>query len=119
MLHELGFEKGRVLIQRRVFSTCHDMLKNLYCVYGSHTFFWNIPSGLLDLSNEIPAQDFNLLVNKDNFFPVFLLVIIGNSFHLLKFTLHLKNCLIGVTSVGIIIKVVSKLSVVITVVTKD
>ena len=88
-----------MLIQGRVFSACHDMLKNSYYVYGSHTFFLEHPFGTpyLELSNEIPAQDFNLLVNIDNFFPVFLLIIIGNSFHLFKFTLHLKNCLIGVT----------------------
>ena len=99
MLHELGLEKGRVLIQIRVFSACHDMLKKLHHVYGPHTFFLNVPSGdpYLALSSEIPAQDFNLLVNINNFFPVFLLIIIGNSFHLFKFTLHLNKCLIGVT----------------------
>ena len=78
-----------MLIQRRVCSACHDMLKNLYHVYGPHTFFWNIP--YLELSSEIPAQYFNLLVNINNFFPVFLLIIIGNSFHLFKFTLHLEQ----------------------------
>ena len=71
----------------------------------------------LELSSEILAQDFNLLVNIDNFFPVFLMIIIGNSFHLFKFTLHLKNCLIGVT--WGLSSVVSKLPVVITVVTID
>ena len=99
MLHELGFEKGRVLIQRTVFSACQDMLKkSISCKWASY-FFLEYPFGTpyLELSSEIPAQDFNLLVNKDNFFPVFLLIIIGNSFHLFKFTLHLKNCFIGVT----------------------
>ena len=43
----------------------------------------------LELSSEIPVQDFNLLVNIDNFFPVFLLITIGNSFRFFKFTLHL------------------------------
>ena len=94
VLHELGFEKGRVLIQRRVFSACHNMLKkSISCIWASY-FFLEYPFGT---PSEIPAQDFNLLVNIDNFFPVFLLIIIGNSFHLFKFTLHLKNCLIGVT----------------------
>ena len=87
-----------MLIQRRVFSACHDMLKkSISCIWVSYFFleypFW---TPYLELSSEIPAQDFNLLVNIDNFFPVFLLIIIGNSFHLFKFTLHLKNCLIGV-----------------------
>ena len=61
--------------------------------------FQDHPSGTLylELSSEIPAQDFNLLVNIDKFFPVFLLIIIGNSFQLFKFTLRLKNSLIGVT----------------------
>ena len=88
-----------MLIQRRVFSACHNTLKNLYNVYGPHTFFLEYPFGTpyLELSKEIPAQDFNVRVNIDNFFPVFLLIIIGNSFHLFKFTLHLKNCLIDVT----------------------
>ena len=65
-------------------------------------FFLEYPFGIpyLELSSEIHAQDFNLLVNIDNFFPVFLLITIGNSFHLFKFTLHLKNCLIGVMSPG-------------------
>ena len=88
-----------MLIQRRVFSACHDMLKkSISCIWASY-FFLEYPFGTsyLALSSEIPAQDFNLLVNIDNFFPVFLLIIIGNSFHLFKFTLHLKNCLIGVT----------------------
>ena len=66
-----------MLIQRRVFLACHDMLK-----WASY-FFLECPYGTpyLELSREIPAQDFNLLVNIDNFFPVFLLIIIGNSFH--------------------------------------
>ena len=92
MLHELGFEKGRVLIQRRVL---HAKKKSISCIWASY-FFLEYPFGTpyLELSSEIPAEDFNLLVNIDNFFPVFLLIIIGDSFHLFKFTLHLKNCLI-------------------------
>ena len=88
-----------MLIQRRVFSACHDMLeKSLSCIWVSY-FFLEHPVGTpyLELSSEVPAKDFNLLVNIDNFFPVFILIITGNSFHLLKFTLHLKNCLIDVT----------------------
>ena len=57
----------------------------------------SLQDSYLELSSEIPAQDFNLFVNIDNFFPVFLLIIIGNSFQLFKFTLYLKNCLIGIT----------------------
>ena len=89
---------GRVLIQRRVLSACHNMLKkSISCIWDSY-FFLEYPFGtpFLELSSEIPVQDFNLLVNIDNFFPVFLLIIIGISLHLFKFTLHLKNCLIGV-----------------------
>ena len=80
-----------MLIQRRLFSACHDMLKNLYYVYGSHSYFFlEYPFGTpyLELSSEIPAHNFNLLVNIDIFLSVFLLIIIGNSFHLFKFTLH-------------------------------
>ena len=90
---------------------------SISCTWVSF-FFLEYPFGTpyLELSNEIPAHDFNLLVNIENFFPVFLLIIIGNSFHLFKFTLHLKNCW---CHLGIIIKVVSKLPVVITVVTID
>ena len=68
-------------------------------MYMGLILFLEHPTGTpyLELSIEIPAQDFNLLVNIDNFFPVLLLIIIGNSFHLFKFTLHLKNFLIGVT----------------------
>ena len=86
MLHELGFEKGRVLIQRRIFTACHDMLKkSKSCIWASY-FFLEYPFGTpyLELSSEIPAQIFNLLVNIDNFFPVFLLINIGTSFHLFK-----------------------------------
>ena len=75
------------------------MLKNLYRIWASY-FFLEYPFGTpyLELSSEIPVQDFNLLVNIDNFFPVFLLIIIGNSFHLqVQIHNHLKNCLIGVT----------------------
>ena len=65
--------------------------KSISCIWDSD-FFLEYPSGTLylELSSEIPAQDFNLLVNIDNFFPVFLLIIISNLFHLFKFTL-LKN----------------------------
>ena len=93
----LGFKKGRVLLQRRVFQW-HAKKESISCIWVSY-FFLEYPFGApyLELSSEIPVQDFNLLVNIDNFFPVFLLIIIGNSFHLFKFTLHLKNCLIGVT----------------------
>ena len=66
LLYRLGFEKGRVLIQRRVFSACHDMLKKIYIVYmGLILFFLEYPLGTpyLELSSEIPAQDSNLLVN--------------------------------------------------------
>ena len=72
--------------------------KKIYISIWVSYFFLEYPFGTpyLKLSSDIPAQDVNLLVNIDNFFPVFLLIIIGNSFHLFKFTLHLKNCLIGV-----------------------
>ena len=77
--------------------------KSISCIWASY-FFLEYPFGTayLELSSEIPAQDFNLLVNinVDNFFPVFLLLIIGNSFHLFKFTPHLKNCLIGVHDIS-------------------
>ena len=77
--------------KKGIFSMTRHAKKNLYHVYGPHTFFLEYPFGTpyLELSSEIPAQDFNLLVNIDNFFPVFLLITIGNSFHLFKFTLHL------------------------------
>ena len=83
-------------------------------------FFWNIPLGLFyrELFSETPAQDFSLYVNIDNFFPVFLLVIISKSLHLFKFTLHLK-LLLNWCHLVIVFKVVSKLPVVITVVTID
>ena len=58
-----------MLIQRRVFSACHDMLKkSISCIRASY-FFLECPFGTpyLELSSEIPAQDFNLLVNIDNF----------------------------------------------------
>ena len=72
--------------------------KSISCIWVSYFFLeYLFGTPYLELSSEIQAQDFNLLVNIDNFFPVFLLIIIGNSFHLFKFTLHLKNCLIGVT----------------------
>ena len=73
--------------------------KQIYIMYVGLILFLEYPFGTpyLELSCEIPAQDFKLLVNIDNFFPVFLLIIIGNSFHLFKFTLHLKNCLILVS----------------------
>ena len=77
------------------------MIKKIYTMYMGRILFLEYPSGTLypELSSEIPAQDFNLLVNKDNSFSVFLLIIIStcNSFHLFKITFHLKNCLIGVT----------------------
>ena len=103
-----------MLIQRRVFSACHDMLKKIYIIWASYFFLEN-PFGTpyLELSSEIPVQDFNLIVNIDKFFPVFLLIIIGNSFHT-SFEELLNWC-----HLGIIIKVVSKLPVVITVVTID
>ena len=68
-------------------------------MYVGLIIFLEYPSGTLylELSSEIPVRDFNLLVNIDNSFPVFLLIIISNSFHMFIFTLHLKNCLIGVT----------------------
>ena len=82
-------------------------------------FFWNIPGHFyLELFSETPAQDFNLHVNIGNFFPVFLLVIINNSLHLFKFTLHLK-LLLNWCHLEIVIKEVSKLPAVITAVTID
>ena len=73
--------------------------QKIYIMYMSLILFLEYPfkTPYLELSSEITAHDFNLLVNIDNFFPVFLLILIGNSFQLFKFTLHLKNCLIGVT----------------------
>ena len=70
---------GRVLIQRRVLSACHNMLKKSISSIWASYFFLEYPFGtpFLELSSEIPVQDFNLLVNIDNFFPVFLLIIIG------------------------------------------
>ena len=48
--------------------------KSISCMWVSY-FFLEYPFGTpyLELSSEIPAQDFNLLVNIDNF-PVFLLI---------------------------------------------
>ena len=68
--------------------------KKIYIMYMGLILFQEYPSGTLylELSREMPAQDFDLLVNIDNFFPVFFLIITSNSFHLFKFTLHLKNC---------------------------
>ena len=50
--------------------------KSISCIWASY-FFLEYPFGTpyLELSSEIPAQDFNLLDNIDNFFPVFLLMI--------------------------------------------
>ena len=74
----------------------------------------------LELSSEIPAQDFNLLVNIDNFFPVFLLIIISSSLKFSLVQIHTSfEELLNWCHLGIIIKEVSKLPVVITVVTID
>ena len=95
----------------------HAKKESILCIWVSY-FFLEYPFGApyLELSSEIRAQDFNLLVNIDSFFPVFLLIIIGNSFHQIhtSFEELLNWC-----HLGIIIKVVSKLPVVITVVTID
>ena len=47
--------------------------KSISYIWVSY-FFLEYPFGTpyLELSREIPAQDFNLLVNIDNFLPVFL-----------------------------------------------
>ena len=64
--------------------------KSISCIHMGLIIFLEHPSGnlFLELPSEIPARDFNLLVNIDNSFPVFLLIIINNSFHLFIFTLH-------------------------------
>ena len=65
--------------------------------------------------NPYPCQ----LVNIDNFFPVFLLIIIGNSLVIITLVqIHTSfEKLLNWCHLGIIIKVVSKLPLVITVVT--
>ena len=58
--------------------------KKIYIMYMGLILFLEYPSATLylELSSEIPAQDFNLLVNIDNSFPVLLLILVSNSFHL-------------------------------------
>ena len=54
--------------------------KSVSFIWASY-FFLEYPFGTpyLELSSEIPTQDFDLLVNINNFFPIFLLIVIGNS----------------------------------------